>query len=390
MIESARGNLLAASADALVNTVNCVGVMGKGIALQFKQAFPDNFAVYARACAARELRPGRMLVVPAVGATRTKFIVNFPTKDHWKGKSKIADIRAGLEALVEDVRRLGIRSIAMPPLGCGNGGLEWAEVRPLIEKAFDELPDVRVILFEPQAPPALDAKRRDTMRPAMTHEIALLLAAIDKYLDLIDVGTSPELVELVLQKLAYFVQEGGPPLGLHFVKHRYGPYAHELRDTLRRLDGCFIHGLGEGTQSSNLSLDEAGAREAWQIIERDVNATAAVARVQRLIEGLHDPYGLELLATVHWVVTREGSRDADEAVAAVQGWSEHHRARFSEAHLRVVWQRLGDAGWFEAATPANRAAKAIAGDRDGRPRSSGRARSPAVAFASAAVVTKRS
>ncbi|HBY60137.1 MAG TPA: Appr-1-p processing protein, partial [Solibacterales bacterium] len=146
MIDIVEGNILEADAEALVNTVNCVGFMGKGIALQFKQAFPANFMAYEAACQSEEVVPGRMFIFDNGRLLNPRFIINFPTKRHWRGKSRIEDIRSGLKALIADVRRLEIRSIAVPPLGCGLGGLGWGEVRPLIERAFSELPDVRVLL----------------------------------------------------------------------------------------------------------------------------------------------------------------------------------------------------------------------------------------------------
>jgi O-acetyl-ADP-ribose deacetylase (regulator of RNase III) len=149
MLEFKQGNLLEEDAQALVNAVNCVGVMGKGIALQFKQAFPENFQQYKKACDAKEVQPGRMFTVPTGKLFNPKYIINFPTKRHWRDKSKIEDIQTGLKALVAEVQQLGITSIAIPALGCGNGGLDWLEVKPLIESAFVELPEVKVIVFEP-------------------------------------------------------------------------------------------------------------------------------------------------------------------------------------------------------------------------------------------------
>jgi O-acetyl-ADP-ribose deacetylase (regulator of RNase III) len=149
MIEEAAGNLLQADVEALVNTVNCVGVMGKGIALQFKRAWPENFRRYAKACNVGGVIPGRMFIFETGGMVNPKYIVNFPTKRHWRDKSRIEDIESGLKALVEDVKRLGIRSIAVPALGCGNGGLDWEDVAPLIDKAFEALPEVTVLLFSP-------------------------------------------------------------------------------------------------------------------------------------------------------------------------------------------------------------------------------------------------
>lgn len=154
MIKLTQGDLLKQDdVDAIVNAVNCVGVMGKGIALQFKNEWPINFTEYAAACKAGKVRPGCMFIHHADGPIKPNYVINFPTKDHWRGASEIEFIRDGLVDLVAQVRRLGIRSIAIPPLGCGLGGLDWAEVRPLIESAFEVLPDVEVRLFEPGTSP---------------------------------------------------------------------------------------------------------------------------------------------------------------------------------------------------------------------------------------------
>lgn len=153
MIEPASGNLLDADVDALVNAVNTVGVMGRGIALQFKRRFPLNFDVYAKACAAGEVQPGRMLTVDLGADSRPRFIINFPTKRHWKHDSRIEDVELGLVALAGEVRRLDLRSIAVPALGCGAGGLEWRTVGPMIERALEPLTHVRVLLYAPADPP---------------------------------------------------------------------------------------------------------------------------------------------------------------------------------------------------------------------------------------------
>ena len=153
MIEYKTGDILSENADALVNTVNCVGFMGRGIALQFKQAWPENFNAYAAACKRHEVQPGRMFIYATGHLTPPRFIVNFPTKRHWRGKSRMEDIESGLKALVEEIRARDIRSIAIPPLGAGLGGLNWSHVRSRIDRALSELPDVRVIVFEPQKDP---------------------------------------------------------------------------------------------------------------------------------------------------------------------------------------------------------------------------------------------
>lgn len=145
-IERGTGDLLKADVDALVNAVNTVGVMGRGIALQFKTAFPDNFRAYKSACDSGEVRPGKVHIVRLDSGL---VVVNFPTKTDWRKPSKLDYIRDGLVDLVAQVQQLGIRSIAVPALGCGNGGLDWMEVKPLIENSFSGLPDVKVMLFEP-------------------------------------------------------------------------------------------------------------------------------------------------------------------------------------------------------------------------------------------------
>jgi O-acetyl-ADP-ribose deacetylase (regulator of RNase III) len=152
MIKETAGNLFETKAEALINAVNCVGVMGKGIALQFKQKFPaDYFNAYKLACQTGELAIGSVQVYELKNAqTNPRYIINFPTKRHWREQSRIEYIEGGLQSLIEAVERYKIKSIAMPALGCGLGGLDYEEVKPLIEKAFSDLPKVEVLLFVPK------------------------------------------------------------------------------------------------------------------------------------------------------------------------------------------------------------------------------------------------
>jgi len=168
MIEFRTGDILLADAEALVNTVNCVGIMGRGLALQFKTAFPKNFKAYEAACACEEVRPGRMFVFATGYPLNPKYIVNFPTKRHWRDKSRIEDIEDGLRALVEEVQKRGIRSIAVPPLGSGLGGLDWRVVRPRIEAVLRPLDQVRVTVFEPSGSPKAQPRAKDVKAPGMT------------------------------------------------------------------------------------------------------------------------------------------------------------------------------------------------------------------------------
>lgn len=144
-----KGNLLDAKAQALVNTVNTVGVMGKGIALQFKEAFPNNYKAYVDMCKRHELVPGKLLVVKEHTLEGEKIIINFPTKTLWHLKSKYAYIEDGLKELVNVIKQENIKSIAIPPLGCGNGGLKWGKVRSLMEKYLAHLIDVDILIYEP-------------------------------------------------------------------------------------------------------------------------------------------------------------------------------------------------------------------------------------------------
>jgi O-acetyl-ADP-ribose deacetylase (regulator of RNase III) len=215
MIEYKTGDILAEDAEALVNTVNCVGVMGRGIALEFKRAWPENFTAYAAACRRHEVQPGRMFVFETGQLGNPRYVINFPTKRHWRGKSRIEDIEAGLAALVAEVRQRGIRSIAVPPLGAGLGGLDWADVRSRIELAMAALPGVRIVVFEPHKTPVPGQSRRARKVPEMTPGRAALVGLMDRYLaGLLD----PFVSLLEVHKRMYFMQEAGEPLRLRLAK----------------------------------------------------------------------------------------------------------------------------------------------------------------------------
>jgi len=347
MVIESHGNLLQANADALVNTVNTVGVMGKGIALQFKQAYPHNFDVYRRACERGEFKPGRMLVVET-GQLQPRYIINFPTKRHWRGKARLADIDAGLPALVAAVRKYEIRSIAVPPLGCGNGGLRWSDVRPRIERAFADVPDVQVFLYPPEGTPAAATMPVATTPPRMTTARAILIHAARAYRAL---EFDLKLTLLEMQKLAYFLQAAGEgSLRLKFVAGTYGPYAENLYHALLRMEGHFIRGLGAGSRSPDVEitiLSEALpiAAEALRV---NGEAHARADRVVSLIEGFETPFGMELLATVHWVARQEpeAKTDLELAVAEVQRWSTRKKSLLRQHHITAAWRRLREQGWL--------------------------------------------
>lgn len=346
MIETIRGNLVKADTEALVNTVNCVGYMGKGIALQFKKAFPDNFSAYERACRAGEVRPGKMFVFSTGTLVNPKYIINFPTKRDWRAKSRIGDIQSGLNSLVKEIRKLGVSSIALPPLGCGLGGLNWNEVRPLIKRAFAALPDVNVMLFEPTGAPDAKTMPVRTKRPRMTAARALLIKLIQQYTQLAYRLTLPE-----IQKMAYFLQEAGEPLRLRYEAGLYVPYAHNLNKVLEIMEGHFIRGYGDSQKpDAEIELLAGAIEEADNSLADHERSANRLKQVAGVIEGFETPYGLELLSSVHWVAVH-GTKLAsspDEAVRAVHEWNDRKRRMFRPEHIHIAWNRLNEQGWLES------------------------------------------
>ena len=346
MPEFRQGNILRAEVDALVNTVNCVGIMGRGIALQFRNAFPANFKAYKTACDRGEVQPGQMFIVQT-GQLDPRFIVNFPTKRHWRGKSNIEDIDRGLVDLVAQVRKLGIRSIALPPLGCGLGGLDWAEVRPRIEAALTEIPEVRAIVFEPaDAPPAVEMAKAQNA-PKMTPGRAALVGLVRRYLDgLMD----PSVSLLEAYKLMYFMQEAGEDLKLGFVKGPYGPYASNLRHVFTRVEGYHFSGFRDGGEEpeKELELVPGASADADAYLTDHPDTRARFDRVGRLVDGFETPYGLELLSTVHWIITREGADDPDDIRAHLARWSKR-KQQFTRDQVVIALDALRTGGWLEGA-----------------------------------------
>ena len=344
MIEFQKGDILEADADALINTVNCVGVMGRGIALQFKKAFPENFDEYAAACKRGEVQPGRMFVVRLSRLQNPRYIINFPTKRHWKGKSRIEDIEAGLEALITTIHDFGIKSVAVPPLGCGLGGLDWRGVRRRIEEALGGLAEVRTLVYEPAGAPASETMPKTKKAPKMTPGRAALLGLMRRYLA---AAMDPYVSLLEMHKLMYFMQEAGERLRLRFAKGAYGPYAENLRHVLTEIEGHFIRGYGdaEDAPEKQIELVTEVSQRVEGFLQKHPQTRAHFDRVGELIRGFETPYGMELLATVHWVAKQEAATNADRAVEQVYAWNTR-KQMFREPHIRVAWQVLEDGGWL--------------------------------------------
>ena len=302
----AHGNLLKADVDALANSVNTVGVMGKGIALQFKNAFPANFKAYEAACKKQAVKLGKVFVFDnGQLLTPPRWIINFPTKGHWRASSRIRDVADGLKDLRHVIEELEISSIALPPLGCGHGGLDWDEVRSLIEERLGDL-DVVVHLYAPEGAPDAADMVISTPRPKLTTNTAALVSVIDQYSQ---VALLVSLIEI--HKLMYFLQEAGEDLRLSYQAKFYGPYADNLRHVLKSLEGHQLEGFGDGSKKVH-EAEPITVLPGWS--QRGIpgprRGTTRIAerihRVLELVEGYESAYGVELLASVHWLAAHEG------------------------------------------------------------------------------------
>jgi O-acetyl-ADP-ribose deacetylase (regulator of RNase III) len=351
MIRYTSGNLLEAKAEALVNTVNTVGVMGKGIALMFREAFEDNFHAYAAACKRGEVQVGRMFVTERHAVLGPRWIINFPTKQDWRSKTRLQWIVDGLVDLRRVVVDNNIRSIAVPPLGCGNGGLDWAEVKPVIESALGDLDDIEVHVFEPTRAYQNVAKRAGVEK--LTPARALIAELVRRYWVL---GIECSLLEV--QKLAWLLQRQvrllglDDPLHLHFKPHKYGPYAQDLQHLLNSLDGSYLHcekRLADAGPLDTIWFDE-GRRAHVNTYLRGGEARPyepALEQTGEMIDGFQSPLGMELLATVDWLLS-ENHVDADVASvrSALARWpggtsaGQRKLALFDERMIGLALDRL--------------------------------------------------
>lgn len=357
MITDTHGDLLDDDADALVNPVNIVGVMAEGVALAVKRRYPAMFREYERAARRDELDLGRVHVW-ATGEAAPRLVVNFPTQRHWRSRSHLPDIEAGLADLVRVIADHGITSLAVPALGCGRGGLDWTEVRPLIERALAAVPQVDVRLYGPGAPARAAADvGSEARRVPLTPARAALAALVDRY-----AAVAPEVTVMEVQKLLYFLQEAGHDLRLSYVRQDHGPDAEGLRHALVPLDGALVVLGGDEAEpvaTAPIELLPGVAEEAATVIAGVPGLAARIERVLALARGYESPYGLELLATVHWVATREDPGAVDDPARAAARVGEGRPGRtFTEAHVAAASGHLATRGWFgprplvPASTPA--------------------------------------
>ncbi len=343
MIEYKIGDILKEDAEALVNTVNCVGIMGRGVALQFKQAFPENYREYVDACKKGKVQPGRMLVYDTQRLINPRYIINFPTKRHWKGKSRIEDIEAGLKDLVNVIRTYKICSIALPPLGSGLGGLDWQEVKKHIELALAQLNDVHVVIYEPAGSRVVEKMSYSRTPPRMTAGRAALVTLMHRYIEgLLD----PFVTLLEVHKLMYFMQEAGEPLRLKFQKGPYGPYAENLRHVLHAVEGHLVFGYADGgdNPAKQLNLVPGTIQDADAFLEGHPETRSRLRAVSELVAGFESTLGLELLSTVHWVVNNEPVASMDDIVDRTYSWNDRKR-QFTPRQIQRAFERIKQKGW---------------------------------------------
>lgn len=339
-IEYKSGDMFDEPAEAIVNTVNCVGVMGKGVALEFKRRWPDNFRAYKRLCDTGKMSPGKMFIFQ-IGDLLQKadrqFLINFPTKQHWKAKSKIEYVEHGLEDFVHQVRDLGIKSVAMPPLGCGNGGLDWNDVRPLIEEKLSSLPDVKFIVFTPSSGVCQVTEQEnvpgDLTIPRAT--MMVILGQLEKYF-------GGHFTRLTAQKLVYFMQVLGSDFGLTYSKATFGPYSERLHGIFKVMEKKqYISGYGGDDHEVVVTPSTFAASDDF-LKSNGIDVSPLVQKLSLLVEGYESPYGMELLSSVHYLAITEGITTQPEMSEALEAWNDHKRESFPRTAVTAALSRLVD------------------------------------------------
>lgn len=337
MIQILTGDLLKSDAEALVNTVNTVGVMGKGIALQFKEAFPYNNKVYIETCKRKELEPGKLLSVWDENLLYgKKLIVNFPTKTHWRQPSKYEYIEEGLTALREEIKNKKIKSIAIPPLGAGNGGLDWTVVKPMILEALKDLP-VDIQIFEPNAAikdllQTQESNKNIQLTPARAALLYCLFAfeSFGEYSSL-----------FAANKLAYFLQRMGQKLRLDFKPYLYGPYAIGVEKVLYNLNGTYLKGLeqGEAKPFDPLKLNY----EKWEIVNDYVAKMLPEDRdrLQQLLiflKNFTSELSLEILASVDFILSKHPNYTVNQVADSM--WTQRKKELFRIESIEKAYNHL--------------------------------------------------
>lgn len=350
MIHYTKGNLLDADVEALVNTVNTVGVMGKGIALMFKERFPANMQAYASACKAGEVVTGKMFVTETGELMGPRWIINFPTKQHWRSSSQMTWIDEGLQDLRRFIEEKQVRSIAIPPLGAGNGGLDWQEVKPRIEQALAGLDGVDIWLYEPTT--RYQNVRKTAGVEKLTPARALIAELVRRYWVL---GMECSLLEI--QKLAWFLRRVldakgmGDALELKFEANYYGPYARNLQHLLNALDGSYLKSdkrIPDSDPLDVIAFNDDKKQQVEQFLATQAkDYLPALEKASEVIDGFESPFGMELLSTVDWLIHREGCSPTLESVKAGiahwpagDQWARRKLGLFDDKSLDIALNRL--------------------------------------------------
>ncbi|MCK2236251.1 MULTISPECIES: macro domain-containing protein [unclassified Crossiella] len=351
--------MLKQDVEAMVNPVNCVGVLGKGLALQFKRAFPEIVRPYEEACRSGDLRPGTVHVVDLGEGNTPRWILNVPTKRHWRQPSRLDDVESGTAELAAIVQRLGIRSIAVPPLGCGNGGLPWESVRVILLRYLGDLTEVQVSIFSPEGAPPPEEMLNRTSAPELDGDAASLLALLAEFLrrsaPFRVEERSDTLARIEIQKLSYFAQVRGGLIEKRFDRGHYGPYSHELERQLRSWEGHFLLGYGDGTDKvlelRPIRLLAEAVRTADELVGEEQREP--MCDVLDLVEGWENTYELELLATTLFVHEEGTAADPATAHVVIDGWKKTPERLFTARHIRLAWEHLVGMGWIGARSPIN-------------------------------------
>ena len=339
MIEYVTGNLLQANTMALVNTVNTVGVMGKGIALQFKEKFPFNFSIYENACKKGLVQVGQMLVTRETSLEGEKIIVNFPTKTEWYRKSQYRFIEEGLKDLDRVIKEYSIESIALPPLGCGHGGLKWDKVKSLIEKYLGNNP-AKIIVFEPNEKVKEILQKQETNKEAkLTDARAMLLYALAKY------EARGEIANVfAANKIAYFLQESGEPMRLDFVPYTFGPYAQAVEKVLYALNGKYLFGLEQMSAKpfEPLRLNYENFGEVNDYVKKQLSHIQRdrLASVFKLIEGFESTLSLEILSSIHFLLAKDKNLTTKDLLEKIQSWNDRKKSLIKEEYVNLAVQHL--------------------------------------------------
>lgn len=335
-----KGNLLTAPVDALVNTVNTYGVMGKGIALQFRERFPQNYLAYKKACETGQIQVGKMFVFKEQTLQGEKVIINFPTKKHWRHKSQYSYIEEGLQDLVKVLKEEKIQSVALPPLGCGNGGLEWSKVKQMIEKYLSPLNNIDILVYEPNDQvKALLRKELPKKEARLTDARAMLLYSLFWYEQFGENATV-----FAANKIAYLLQESGEDLKLKFIKHIYGPYAQAVEKVLYALNGTFLTGLEQMTANpfEPLMLNYDRKVEIEHYVQTQLNDAqkARLKKVFKLLAGFESTLSLELLTSVYYLMVQKNITKPAKLSQAIQAWSPQKADRLSDDYILIAYEHI--------------------------------------------------